>query len=177
VREKTNINKIKEFMRSFRSIKTPVKAFFTGGASAVLLGFRDTTIDVDVKFVPDIDEIFRLIPSLKEKLKMNIELAAPSDFIPELPDWERRCIFIEKYGEVSFYHYDFYSQVLAKIERGHAQDIKDVEMFILKGYVEPGQVIKYFKIIKKRLYRYPAIDPVSFEKSVESIVKKIKKRL
>jgi hypothetical protein len=33
--------------------------------------------------------------------------AAPSHFIPELPGWETRSLFIAREGLVSFYHYDF----------------------------------------------------------------------
>ncbi len=155
-------------------VKIPLKVYLTGGASAVLLGFRDTTIDVDVKFLPDTDEVLKLIPSLKERLKMNIELASPSDFIPELPGWQERSKFIEQHGNVLFFHYDFYSQVLAKIERGHTQDLEDVKNFILKKYVEADKILYFFYRIKNQLYRYPAIDPESFERDVKNIVKKLK---
>ena len=39
---------------------------------------------------------------------MNVELASPSDFILPLPGWEERSVFIERFGKVSFFHYDFY---------------------------------------------------------------------
>ena len=61
---------------------------------------------------------------------MNIELAAPDQFIPELPEWRDRSQFIESIGKVDFYHYDFYSQALAKLERGHDRDLKDVTYLI-----------------------------------------------
>lgn len=175
MREKTNITKIKEFMKLLgQSINVPVKVYFTGGATAVMLGFRETTIDLDVKFVPDHDEVLKLIPRIKEKLKMNIELASPADFIPELPEWEQRSKFIAQYGKVQFFHYDFYSQVLAKIERGHTQDMEDIKNFITKKHVEPNKLLTLFYKIKDRLYRYPAIDPQTFEKDVKKIIKSIK---
>ena len=40
-----------------------------------------------VRVVPETDEILRSLPKLKE-LHLNIELASPQDFIPELPGWE-----------------------------------------------------------------------------------------
>ena len=64
--------------------------YFTGGASAVLLGWRATTIDVDLRFVPESDRLLRAIPNLKEELQINVELASPSDFIPEIPGWRER---------------------------------------------------------------------------------------
>lgn len=175
MREKTSLEKIKEFIELLgENVKSPFKAYFTGGASAVILGFRETTIDVDVKFIPDSDEILKLIPVAKEKLKMNIELVSPSDFIPELPGWETRSKFISQHVSGSFYHYDFYSQVLAKIERGHTLDLEDVKNFIKKNYVKPQKLLHFFYKIKDTLYRYPAIDPEEFEINVKNILKKIK---
>lgn len=176
MREKTNIKKIKEFMKELGSrVIIPVNVYFTGGASALLLGFRETTIDLDVKFIPDSNEVLKLIPSLKEKLEINIELASPSDFIPELPEWQKRSIFIDEYNKVKFYHYDFYSQVLAKIERGHTQDVEDIKNFIKGKYVEPEKLLEFFYRIKDKLYRYPAIDPESFEMDVKKIAEKYRR--
>jgi hypothetical protein len=39
------------------SVKAPGRVFLAGGASAVLLGWRSSTIDVDLKIIPDSDEI------------------------------------------------------------------------------------------------------------------------
>jgi hypothetical protein len=70
------------------------------------------------------------LPRLKEQLGTNLELAAPDDFIPALPGWGDRSRYIGREGVVDFFHYDPYGQALAKIERGHAQDLADVrEMF------------------------------------------------
>jgi hypothetical protein len=43
---------------------------------------------------------------------------------------------------VAFYHYDFYSQALAKIERGHSQDRVDVAAILARRLVEPGGSIR-----------------------------------
>lgn len=61
------------------------RVYFTGGTTAVLLGWRDSTVDVDLRFEPELDELFRALPEIKEKFQINIELASPSDFIPSLP--------------------------------------------------------------------------------------------
>ena len=58
--------------------------FFTGGATAALIGWRDTTIDADLLIVPDTDRMLRLLPKLKESLNLNLELASPAQFLPEL---------------------------------------------------------------------------------------------
>ncbi|MEO5589276.1 MAG: hypothetical protein ABIS03_06800 [Gemmatimonadaceae bacterium] len=44
--------------------------------------WRDSTIDIDLKMVPERDALFRALPELKERLEMNIELAAPDRGIP-----------------------------------------------------------------------------------------------
>jgi hypothetical protein len=143
------------------------RLYFTGGASAVLFGWRAATIDVDMKIEPEADRILRAIPALKENLELNVELASPADFIPEVPGWAERSRFIGKQGRLSFFHYDFYSQALAKIERGHAQDRDDVQEMLRRGLVEPARALEYFDEIEPELYRYPAIDPASFRRAVQ----------
>ena len=134
------------------------------------MGWRKTTIDVDLRIFPESDRLLRAIPPLKEKLQMNIELACPADFIPELPGWEERSLYITTEGRIAFYHYDFYAQALAKIERGHAQDLQDVHAMIDRGLIEPKKTQYYFNEIEPLLYRFPAIHPPSFRQAVESMV-------
>ncbi len=69
-------------------------------------GWRESTLDIDLRFYPKPDELYRAIPEIKEILQLNVELAAPSDFIPELPGWQDRCEFVGREGTVSFFHYD-----------------------------------------------------------------------
>jgi hypothetical protein len=153
-----------------RASPSPVRVYLTGGATAVLRGWRSSTIGVDLKLVPDDDEVLCALPSLKEELQVNLELAAPDDFIPALPGWEERSVFIDKVGSASFHHYDFYAQALAKIERGHAQDADDARRMVNDGLVEPTRLLELFETIVPRLYRYPAIDPPSFRRAVERFV-------
>ena len=37
--------------------------------------------------------------------------------LPSLPGWRERSLFIDRHGRLDFYHYDPYSQALAKLER------------------------------------------------------------
>jgi len=98
--------------------------YLTGGASAVIEGWRQSTVDVDLRFEPDSDELLRELPKLKDQLQVNIELASPPDFIPELPGWRERSGVIFTVGNVQVRHFDLYSQALAKIERGFQQDLQ-----------------------------------------------------
>ena len=172
MRRLTTAEITRRFMVEFaRAAREPVSVYFTGGVTAILYGWRDTTIDIDLKLIPDSDELLREIPRLKETLHVNVELAAPDQFIPELPKWRERSLFIAAEGKVSYYHYDPYAQALSKIERGHRQDVVDVSEFIHAGLVERAQLLELFEEIEPRLYRYPAIDPSSFRRAVEDVVR------
>jgi hypothetical protein len=148
--------------------REPVRVYFTGGVSAVLLGWRESTIDVDLSFVPEADDILRALPAIKESFQINVELVWPPHFLPELAGWEERSLFIAREGELSFFHYDFYAQALAKIERGHVQDGADVQAMLKTGLVEPAKLRELFEQIVDRLYRYPAVDPPSLRRALEA---------
>jgi len=124
---------------------------------------------VDIKLIPDSDELLREIPRLKEELDLNVELAAPSDFIPVRDDWEARSPLIRTEGKLTFHHFDPVAQALAKAERGHEQDLRDVRRLIESGLVDPAEARAQFEAIEPELYRFPAIDPASFRRSVEEL--------
>lgn len=171
MRRLADAERIREFMRALAgAADREARLYFTGGATAVLCGWRASTIDVDILIVPEMDGLLRELPKLKEDLQLNVELACPADFIPELPGWEPRSRFVEQQGRLSFYHYDLYAQALAKIERGHAQDIADVSEMLQRRLIEPPQVKRLFEAVEPLLYRYPAIDPAAFRRAVEEAI-------
>ena len=156
------------FMRALgRDARDETTAYLAGGATAVLIGWRATTIDIDVKLVPESDAILRAISRLKDELQVNVELASPADFIPLPNGWEERSIFVVREGQITFRHFDPYSQVLSKLERAHAQDLDDVRAMIERGLVEPARARVYYDEIEPNLYRFPAIDPRAFRAAVE----------
>lgn len=158
------------FMKALgAAVATPSRIYLVGGATAVLFGWRTSTIDIDLKIIPESDDILKSLPQLKERLQVNIELASPGDFIPELPGWQERSLFIQQEGKLAFYHYDFYAQALAKIERGHQMDSQDVQQLIANGLVDPGRLLELFSSIEDQLYRYLAIDGPTFRRAVERI--------
>jgi hypothetical protein len=168
MRELADSTRIEQFMRELgRAVHVDGRVYLTGGATAVLHGWRDTTIDIDIKLIPDRDEILREIPRLKEALNLNVELAAPSDFIPLPSGWEDRSPLIRREGKLAFHHFDPVAQALSKIERGHEQDIHDVKEMIASGLVNPAEALAQFEAIEPELYRFPAIDPATFRKAVE----------
>ena len=168
MRELTDAECLRRFMHALGAeAERETRVYFTGGATAVLIGWRRTTIDADIAIVPESDRLLRALPGLKESLRMNVELASPAHFIPELPGWEQRSPFIAREGKLSFHHYDLYAQALAKIERGHTLDRQDVAEMLRRGLVEPARLREFFAEIEPKLYRYPAIDPASFGRAVD----------
>ncbi len=122
MREPVDAERIRRFMRSLgAAAREEADVYFTGGATAVLVGWRPTTIDVDVKLVPESDSVLRALPQIKEELRVNVELASPADFIPVPRGWEARSISIGREGALSFHHFDPCVQALAKLERAHTR--------------------------------------------------------
>ena len=170
MRELASKETILKFMRRFgRMTRVEVNVYFTGGSTAVLHDWRDNTVDIGLRFEPEPNELYQSIPKIKEDLKVNIELAAPSDFIPELPGWKDRCEYIGREGSVSFFNYDPYSQALSKIERGHEQDLRDVASMLRDGMIDKKNLLSFYKEIEPYLYKYPAIDPASFTEAVQRV--------
>src|SRR2546430_3221469 len=173
MREPITTDSLQAFMKGLAAAaRSASRVYLVGGASAVVLGWRNSTIDVDLKIIPESDEILRALPRLKERLHINIELAAPDDFIPELPGWQERSRFIQQESKLSFYHYDFYAQALAKIERGHDRDSNDVNQLIESGAVDVDRLWELFNTIKGQIYRYPDLDADVFERAVKRVMKK-----
>ncbi len=144
------------------------RIYFTGGATALLHGWRPMTIDVDMKADPEPSGFFESIASIKNELSLNIELASPSDFIPELPNWRERSLFIARHGQIDFYHYDPYSQALSKLERAHTRDLADVASMLRDKLIRKDLLLKLFIQIEPLLIRYPSLDPYSFRHTIES---------
>jgi hypothetical protein len=171
VRELADEQRIGRLMRALGEVAAREgDCFLTGGATAVLLGWRATTIDVDLRFEPEQDEALRAMARLKEELAINVELASPGDFIPLPASWRERSLFVGRFGRLSFRHFDPYSQALAKLERAHARDLEDVGEMIGRGLVEEGSLRARFAEIEPELYRFPAIDPAAFRARVNAFV-------
>jgi non-ribosomal peptide synthetase component F len=171
MRALVDAGRIRVFMRELgRATGSTARVYFAGGATAVLSEWRPSTIDVDLKLVPDDDALLRAIPAIKESLQINVELASPDDFIPVRPGWEDRSPFITREGTLFFHHFDLVAQALAKIERGHAQDREDVLEMLRRGLVGAEDLRSAFDAIAPQLYRYPALDPAGFRKALDAML-------
>ena len=120
MREVADGARIRRFLRALGREADEGTAYLTGGATAVLVGWRDTTIDVDLKLVPESERTLRALPRLKDELRINVELASPADFIPVPAGWEDRSPFVTREGRLTIRHFDPYAQALAKLERTRA---------------------------------------------------------
>jgi len=168
MREVADRTRIEAFLSALaREATIPTDVFLVGGTTAVLVGWRASTIDIDLVMRPESDALLRAIPSLKERLNVNVELASPDQFIPVPPGWEERSPLVTRIGRVTFRHYDLVAQALSKIERGHGRDLADVGAMVDRGLISGAEVRAMFSRIEPELYRFPAIDPPSFRHAVD----------
>lgn len=144
--------------------------YFTGGASALLIGWRSTTVDIDIRLDPEPPGIFQAIAKIKQELKINIELASPQDFLPPLPGWRDRSVFIGKQGQISFYHYDFTAQALSKLSRGFDRDLKDVQAMYEQNLFSLRDLQECFEAIAPEFIRFPSLNPDVLRSRVENFI-------
>lgn len=169
MRAETNALKLRQFMAALgERVRGQGRIYLTGGATALLRGWRDATIDVDLKPDPEPAGLFEAIAALKDELDLNVELASPDQFIPPLPGWRERSVFIGRHGQVDFFHYDPYSQALAKLQRGHERDLRDVQAMLREGWIQRDRLRELFTAIEPELVRYPGLDAATFRVTVEN---------
>jgi hypothetical protein len=171
LRDAADAERIRRLARELgRSVSPGTRMYLTGGATAVLEGWRRTTVDVDVRFEPDSDAALRRLAALKEELSLNVELASPLDFLPPLAGWRDRSRFRFREGNLEVFDFDPYSQALSKLERGFELDLDDVKAMVEAGLVEPTLLQELFEGIEADLYRFPVVEPGGLREAVESLL-------
>ncbi len=174
MRSNVDPQKIQQLMQALgREARGAGSIYFTGGASALLIGWRSSTVDIDIRLDPEPPGIFQAIAKLKQELNINIELASPQDFLPPLPGWRDRSIYIEKQGQISFYHYDFTAQALSKLSRGYDRDINDVQAMYEQKLFSGQDLRDCFEAIEAELIRYPSIEPDILRNRVERFIENL----
>ena len=168
MRELADEERIRRLMRSLGAAAAEeTTVYLTGGATAVLEGWRGTTVDVDLRIEPESDALLRALARLKDELAINVELASPADFIPLPEGWQERSPFVAREGSITFRHFDFAAQALAKLERAHDRDLADVRAMLDRSLVGRAPLRAAFEQIESELYRFPAIDPAAFRRRVD----------
>lgn len=146
--------------------------YLTGGATAVLEGWRASTVDIDVRFEPDTDAVLVHIPRLKERVGINIEFASPLDFLPPLPGWKDRSRFRFREGNLEVFDFDAYSQALSKLERGFDLDLEDVRNMVEAERVDPAKLLELYLAIEPELFRFPTVTPERLRSAVEGLAER-----
>lgn len=145
------------------------RVYFVGGATAVALGWRVSTIDADLS-VSDERPLMR-VQDIKEELRVNIELVRPEDFVPALAGTEDRHLLIRTVGRVDFFHYDPYAQLLSKIVRGFEQDLQDAARFLGDGMVDAERFRGLVRNIPDREYsKHPNLSRSMVEAAVQDFL-------
>jgi hypothetical protein len=135
------------------------RVYLAGGASAVTIGWRAYTKDVDMRLESDApDSLLHAISTLKNELDVNIELAGPVDFLPEPKGWRDRSPYIGRYGTVDVFHTDFTLQALAKLERGLDRDLIDIDAMLERDLTTVDHIRELFLELEPQLFRFPAVD-------------------
>jgi len=153
-----------------RQATGPTTVYLVGGTTAVTEGWRSATIDVDLRLEPEDDGILRALPGIKISQGVNVELASPLDFLPELPGWRDRSPFVATIGPLTVRHLDLYAQAMAKLERGFIQDLADVDAMVERGLVDPRRLGQLLVSIEPDLYRFPAVDPAFLRVAVRDLI-------
>ncbi len=170
MRSAADAERIRNLARELgRAVAPGTRMYLTGGATAVLEGWRDSTVDIDVRFEPDSDAALSRIGEIKERLGVNVELASPLDFLPPLPGWQERSRFRFREGNLEVFDFDPYSQALSKLERGFELDLDDVRSMVSSGQVKPTKLRELFEGIEADLYKFPAVDPPGLRTAVEAL--------
>ena len=159
---------MKELARSSADSQSS-RVFIVGGGTAVLAGWRASTIDADLH--SDSEEAFRDIQAIKERLQLNVEFVRPEQFVPELAGSETRHVFIESIGSVSFFHYDPSAQLLSKIVRGFNRDLEDARNFLASGMVDGERFRSLVYQIPEAAYSlYPALSRAAVMGAVDGFL-------
>ena len=165
---------IESFLQQLgRTFHKPARLYLVGGAALVHLGIRPGfTHDIDVQvYGANEGDLIVTIQKLIERLQINIEFAAPGDFIPLPLQWEAHAQFVGRYGTIDVFYFDFYSIALSKIERGNDRDIADVKLLIQYGMVTPDELDNAYQEVLAQLGkgRYPRITPQRFAERYQAI--------
>ena len=172
MRSPTDKAKLLAFMQALGArVVGPGRIYLVGGATALWHGWRETTIDIDLKPDPEPAGLFEALAVLKDDLDVNVERASPDQFIPPVPGWRERSRFIRREGPLEFFHYDLYGQALFKLQRGHGRDLADVRCMVRDGLIQTTELVSHFQPIEPQLLRHPAIDAVAFHAAVATFVR------
>lgn len=170
MRRPLGVERLRQVLEAFgRACRGPGTLYLTDGATALLEGWRESTVDVDLSFDPEPEGAFAAIARIKEELGVNIELASPADFLPELGAWRSQSRFVGRFGSIDVRHYDPRAQVLAKLARGFDRDLSDARAMIDRGMVTCEGLRAALDEMRPRIERYPRVDRVVLARRLDDV--------
>jgi hypothetical protein len=145
------------------------RLYLTGGATAVLVGWRRSTRAVDIRLEGGEDALLRAIAELKDRLSINIELASPLDFLPEVAGWRDRCPYVGRFGALEVFDMMYELQALSKLQRAFDQDLEDVREMLARQLTSKTAILAVFEHMRSELFRFPAVDEPRLAKAVDGL--------
>ena len=137
-----------------------------GGAALVHARVRPGfTQDIDIQ-VGGVNEgnLIISIQRLIQQMQINVEFASSKDFIPLPLQWEAHVHYVDRYGQIEVFYFDFYSIALSKIERGTTRDIEDVKLLVQQQRIGLDELDTAYQEVFAQLSkgRYPKVTPERF---------------
>ena len=174
MRPNVDKSQIDAFLKNLgRVFRKQGRLYLVGGAALVHMGVRTgSTQDIDIEIrAVDEDEMSEAIRRLKDSMKVNVEFASPSDFIPIPTQWESNAKYVGRYGSIDVFYFDFYSIALSKIERGSTSDINDVKLLVQQGIIELQELDNAYNEVLPRVGKRPynRLDPQKFAEHYTTI--------
>lgn len=174
-REEVDQRRIQDFLETLgERFRHAGRIYLVGGTTMVWEKLRAQTIDIDIAYeiaAEDSAEFTRTIQLLKHELSVNVEEAAPGDFIPLPSGYRERSKFVGRFGSLDVFHFDLYSMALSKLERGRDEDLSDVLLLLSKHEIEMPQLENNFVEILP-LFETHSLkgNPVEFQKKFNALL-------
>lgn len=159
-----------------RACRGPGVIYLTGGATALLEGWRSATVDLDLKLDPEPEGVFAAIARIKEELDVNVELASPDDFLPQLRDWREQSPLVGRFGQVEVRHYDLRAQALAKLARGFERDVGDIHAMLERELVTCAALDSALEQMEPQLERFPRVSGRELRRRLSDVCPRAKEQ-
>lgn len=141
-----------------RRVRDPVRLYIAGGAEAVILGIRPTTLDIDVTLDADDPQAERraerVVEDVAERVGVVVEWSDPTMFLPipraaalKRSPWHRTV------GQVRVHQFDLVSVALGKIGRGTERDLADVDAYLDRGLIRWPDVETLWRAVRGESFR------------------------
>lgn len=156
MRRNVGRQEIEQFLIQIGRTRQAGRLYITGGASLVHKGIRPgQTLDIDVQITVDPGNLTTHIAQLKQRLNINIEFASPGDFMPLPSQWEARSEFIQRYGQVDVFYFDWYCIALSKTQRANPQDLIDIQLLLNQGIIDRTELDVVYKDVLNKVGNPP----------------------